>query len=144
MAQWLERRTANQQGCRVVGSNPACAPGQGTLPCLLRRPKLTSSVISDVKPYNLQQFFYVLLALLTCFSLVIGPVRSDTNSTPRGVYSSAATFMQRKKLLKHTSHHCPTRYPFYSWVERVHTQVKCLAQGHSATPRQPRSNVVDP
>ena len=26
----------------------------------------------------------------------------------------------------------------YSWVERVHMPVKCLAQGHSATLRQPR------
>ena len=26
----------------------------------------------------------------------------------------------------------------HSWVERVHIQVKCFAQGHNATPRQPR------
>ena len=26
----------------------------------------------------------------------------------------------------------------HSWVERVHIQVKCLAQGQSATPRQPK------
>ena len=28
--------------------------------------------------------------------------------------------------------------PSHSWVERVHTQVKCLAQGHSDTPQQSR------
>ena len=26
----------------------------------------------------------------------------------------------------------------HSWVERVHMQVRCLAQGHSAKPQQPR------
>ena len=28
--------------------------------------------------------------------------------------------------------------PIHSWVEKVHMQVKCLAQGHSAKPLQPR------
>ena len=28
--------------------------------------------------------------------------------------------------------------PVHSWVQRVHIQVKCLAQGHSAKPRQPK------
>ena len=35
IAQVVERRPPNQLGCAVGGSNPACALGQGTLPCML-------------------------------------------------------------------------------------------------------------
>ena len=31
-----------------------------------------------------------------------------------------------------------SQVPIHSWVQKMHMQVKCFAQAHSATPRQPR------
>ena len=72
-----------------------------------------------------------IILLFTIVPLVIGPVYS--NSTPWGVYSPAAiTALVTIQAHKQSGIH-------YSWVERMQMQVKCLVQGHSATPRQPRS-----
>ncbi len=94
----------------LIGSNPP--PHTHTL---VTGPALCPGVLMTVIIIIITTSFLYSATPLTCswrytcfFPWSFGPVRSDTNSTPRGVYSSAATFMQRKKLLKHTSHHCPT------------------------------------
>ena len=65
----------------------------------------------------------------------MGPVHSSNSSTIWETYSPAAitaleTIQTHKQSLS-------TQVPTHSWVGRVHIQMKCLAHGHSATPRQP-------
>ena len=67
----------------------------------------------------------------------MGLVRSSTNSTSWGAYSSAAiTALETIQIHKQSM---SNQVPIHSWVERVHLQVKCLAQGHSAALRQLRA-----
>ena len=66
----------------------------------------------------------------------MGPVRSSTNATPWGAYSpcchlGAGNYSDTRAVTVQP-------VPNHSWVKRVHIQVKCLAQGHSVTPRQER------
>ena len=66
----------------------------------------------------------------------MGPVHSNANSTPWGTYSPAAiTGLENIETHKQS---LSNQVPIHCWVERVHVQVKCLAQGHRATPWQPR------
>ena len=69
-------------------------------------------------------------------SLIIGAVHSSINSTLWKPYNPAAittpvTIQIHKRSLSN-------QVPIHSWVKRVYIKVKCLIQGHSATPRQPR------
>ena len=82
------------------------------------------------------QHYIIFLCVSHQFLLVIGPVRSSTNSTLWGAYSPAAimalvTIHTHKQSLSN-------QVPIHSWVEKVHIHMKCLPQGHSAKPRQPR------
>ena len=66
----------------------------------------------------------------------MGPVCSSASSTPWE--HTAPTPIWHWNLFKHSSKSLSNQVPIHSWVERVHVQVKGLAQGHSATLQQPR------
>ena len=75
------------------------------------------SILSGLKPSNV---------LHINFSLLMRPVCSRTNSTPLEAYSPAAiTVLEAFQTHKQSLSNQATNH---SWVERVHIQVKCLAQ----------------
>ena len=73
------------------------------------------------------------------FSLVIGPVCSSTSSTPWGAHSPSCHHGTGNYIFKHTSNHCPARYPFCLGSRECTYRWSVLPKDTcSAKPREPR------